>query len=461
MNAPQLQREWLSKHVVQSDLFHQPTLPEWLDVIRKTAARKIVELPVLDRKHELWRYTNLENLLSQNFNVADKVEVRSTLVSRQEFTRYEIDGLESDKIVLVNGKYSSQLSSLGILQQGVTITALSEALAENNDILTSWFGTVANPLDNIFTALNTAMIQSGVFIHISEEVRVKRPIEVIYLSAPTPENYAIKDGANPPLMLQSRNLIVLENSAEATIIERFVGGDSQCYFNNQLSELIINNNSRLIHYRVQDESRDAFHLSNIYLSQLKNSWYRCVNLGLAGKWNRTEFHGTFTQPGSTCELYGLSVVSDSQLMDMHLQLNHESQLCTSREHFKSIVFGRGKAVFDGQVRVEKQAQFTDALMTSDNLLLNRNGEVDTKPQLEIYADNVKCSHGTTVGELDAEQLFYLRSRGIDETKARAMLCIGFAGNILEKIELYPLQIACVNWTESLFSRRLNGGAESD
>jgi Fe-S cluster assembly protein SufD len=182
-------------------------------------------------------------------------------------------------------------------------------------------------------------------------------------------------------------------------------------------------------------------LSSLYLSQQAQSHYQGTTLAFGSAWARTEYHTRFEQEGAACELNGLYTVGDGQLTDFHLDVQHSVPGCVSREQFKGVLYGKGRAVFDGRILVDKQAQHSDAQLTNDNLMLTRNAEVDTKPQLEIYADDVKCSHGTTIGQLDPQQVFYLRSRGIDETAARKILCLGFAGEVLDSIEVPALRDA--------------------
>jgi Fe-S cluster assembly protein SufD len=281
--------------------------------------------------------------------------------------------------------------------------------------------------------MNTALVNDGVFVHVGSQVELDRPIEVIYLSR-TDED---------PLLMQPRNLIVLDTGAKATLVERFIGFGQSAYFHNNLTEISVAKSASLNHYRVQDESRSAYHLSSLYLSQQAHSRYHGTTLAFGGAWARTDYNTTFKQEGAECVLRGLYTVGDQQLTDFHLNVHHGVPGCASREQFKGVLYGKGRAVFDGRILVDKQAQHSDAHLTNDNLMLTRNAEVDTKPQLEIYADDVKCSHGTTVGQLDPQQVFYLRSRGIGETAARKMLCLGFAGEVLDSIELPVLRDAAI------------------
>jgi Fe-S cluster assembly protein SufD len=387
----------------------------------------VAELPVLDRKQEAWRYTSIEALLKHRLRPACDAADLPVL----DINDYLLPKFDSYRLVFANGRFDPHLSSIEDLPDGVSLGSLRAGLTTDPELLATWFGHTANHTEHVFTAMNTALVNDGVFVHVESQVSLDRPIEVIYLS----------QSDEDPLLMQPRNLIVLDAGAKAILVERFIGFGQSPYFNNNLTEISVGKRASLKHYRVQDESRSAYHLSSLYLSQQAQSRYQGVTLAFGGAWARTEYHTTFNQEGAVCELNGLYTVGDKQLTDFHLDVRHSVPACASREQFKGVLYGKGRAVFDGRILVEKQAQHSDAQLTNDNLMLTRNAEVDTKPQLEIYADDVKCSHGTTVGQLDPQQVFYLRSRGIDETAARKMLCIGFASEILDSIEVPALRDA--------------------
>jgi Fe-S cluster assembly protein SufD len=238
---------------------------------------------------------------------------------------------------------------------------------------------------------------------------------------------------------QPRHVIALGDGARGALIERYVSLGRSIYCTNSVLEISLGADAVLEHQRVQDESPNAFHITGLYLSQGRGSAYRGVNLGLGSAWARTDLVVRFAGENAECDLQGLYLAGDQQLMDYHLDVDHRVPGCTSREGFKGILYGKGRAVFDGRVHVAKDAQKTDAAMSNRNLLLSEGAEVDAKPQLEINADDVKCSHGTTVGQIEPEMLFYLRSRGISAAIARRMLCIGFAGEILDRVKPQALR----------------------
>jgi Fe-S cluster assembly protein SufD len=421
------QRSWAETLMSHPDADQSGQGPDWLVAARQAAREAVAELPVLDRKQEAWRYTSIETLLRHRFRPASAAADFPVL----DINDYLLPAFDSYRLVFANGRFDPQLSSIEDLPHGVSLGSLRTALTTDPERLATWFGHTANHTEHVFTAMNTALANDGVFVHVGSQIVLDRPVEVIYL------NLVDED----PLLMQPRNLIVLDAGAKATLVERFIGFGQSVYFNNNLTEVSVGKRASLRHYRVQDESRSAYHLSSLYLSQQAQSRYQGTTLAFGGAWARTGYNAIFKQEGAVCELNGLYTVGDQQLTDFHLDVRHSVPGCASREQFKGVLYGKGRAVFDARILIEKQAQHSDAQLTNDNLMLTRNAEVDTKPQLEIYADDVKCSHGTTVGQLDPQQVFYLRSRGIDETAARKMLCLGFAGEILDSTDVPALRDA--------------------
>ncbi|MDT8386300.1 MAG: Fe-S cluster assembly protein SufD [Thiogranum sp.] len=420
------QRAWFEQAIdqAQGDLPGQDL--DWLQQTRAHARRAIETLPVPNRKSEEWRYTAIEGLLKNSFQTpAGEADAARVLEAG--------DWLEPDypayRVIIVNGRCIVDASQTAGLPEGATVGSLRAALATDPELLGTWFGQAAAHTDHLFTALNTALINDGIFLHLKPGVVLDRPVEVVYLSL----------GQEQAPLTQPRNLVVLEKGASATLVERFIGPGNALYFHNGVTELALREGAILKHCRVQDESRNAYHLSSLYLTQDRNSLYQGTTLAFGGAWARTDYQAVFKEEGARCELGGLYTVGDRQLIDFHLDVRHSVPDCSSREQFKGILYGKGRGVFDGRILVEKQAQHSDAHLSNDNLLLTENGEIDTKPQLEIYADDVKCSHGTTVGQIDPQQMFYLRSRGIDADAARRMLCLGFAGEVIEAIEVPELR----------------------
>lgn len=420
------QRSWFQQLVEQGSTNLPGLNLDWLEHARESAREAVAELPALNRKQEAWRYSSVEGLLGSQFQATSNITSKNLSLDMEQWL---LPSLDSYRLVFVNGRCAPNLSNIQGLPNGVILASLRAALTTDPELLNTWFGQTANHTEHVFTALNTALMNDGVFIHIDSDIELDRPIEVIYLNL---------DQTNA-LLTQPRNLVVMENRSRATLIERFVCSGPSLYFHNNLTEIVVRQQASLNHYRIQDESRNAYHMSSLYLSQERDSRYQGTTLAFGGTWARTDYNVQFRQQDAECTLNGLYNAGDGQLTDFHLNVLHNVPGCTSRERFKGILYGKGRAVFDGRILVEKNAQKSDAHLTNDNLMLSRSAEVDTKPQLEIYADDVKCSHGTTIGQLDPEQIFYLRSRGISDSTARKMLSVGFAKEIIDTIEVAPLR----------------------
>ncbi|HEC07534.1 MAG TPA: Fe-S cluster assembly protein SufD [Thiolapillus brandeum] len=414
---PVATNHWARELVKQS----APAPADWLGELRNKANDQLDSLPLPRRKLEAWRYSRVDALLKQQFTPVVQAPDCTSLSRPESESPY--------MLVFVDGWFSPALSRIDDLPGEVTLKSIHQALNDGDALLQQYLGTLANAGENLFTALNTALINDGLFLHVPSGVCLEAPVEVFYLNS----------ASEQALLVQPRNLLVLDERSEATVIEHFLGDEDKTYFHNNITEVQLHGDARLSHYRIQDESNGAWHLSNLYLQQGEKSHYHGITLSFGGKWARTDYRSSFSGPQADCDLRGLYVVGDDQLSDFHLDIHHNQPACNSREQFKGLLYGKGRAVFDGRILVDQVAQLTDAQLTNDNLMLTRNAEVDTKPQLEIYADDVKCSHGTTVGQLDPQQIFYLRSRGIEESAATHMLCQGYAQEVIEHIHLGSLR----------------------
>ena len=421
MNTQPSPRQWFSDIAAQNAALSNTADAPWLSQARKDAMKAIDEIAMPERKQESWRYTDLARLYKQHYQYP--AEPAEGLPS-EPIENWVYSATESHRLVFVNGRYASALSSIQTLSDGIRLGSLRDALSKAPDEISSWLGQRQAGKTDVFDQLNRAFINDGLFIHVPAHARIEKPIEVVYLN--------LTEGQS--LLSQPRSLVILEDGASAKLIERFIGSGPSTYFFNAVTKLSLAANARLQHHRLQHETRSARHLSRIELRQQTASEYHGVNVAIGASWSRTDINARFDGPHAVCELDGLYTVGDGQYNDFHLDVLHNVPHCRSREDFKGIVYGDGRAVFDGMILVEKDAQKTDAQLSNKNLLLSQKGEVDTKPQLEIHADDVKCSHGTTVGKLDPNQLFYLRSRGIDQHRARQMICLGFAEQVLSSFD---------------------------
>lgn len=397
---------------------------EWLGAQRRAAMDRFAEIGFPHARLEAWKYTGIDGLLQQGFDVTDQVHEYPRHAIVRQFLKEPVAG----RLVFVDGVYQSDLSACETA--GVTIGSLRNAMADNDRSVLEAVGALSGVGEHGFAALNLATLRDGAVIRISEKTRLEQPVELLHV--------ATKGCAGQSL--RTRHLIMLEADASANLIERYVALDGEtAYFNNLVCEVALAERSRLVHQRVQMESQRAYHLCDIHLGLQADAHYHGISASLGAAWSRTTIHNRFFNEGANCELDGLYLAGDGQLTDVHLDVDHAVPRCDSREDFRGILHGAGKAVFDGLIQVREQAQKSNAHLYNANLMLSRRAEIDTKPQLVILADDVQCSHGTTVGQLDPQAIFYLRSRGLDEQNARHLLCLGFASEIVERFESETLR----------------------
>ncbi|MBU0656505.1 MAG: Fe-S cluster assembly protein SufD [Gammaproteobacteria bacterium] len=398
---------------------------DWHNRRQLHAVMQVQELPLPDLRSESWRYTPLPPLLEQQFKPAEPEE---DLLFAEDIRQLRLTGDDSPRIVLLNGFFVQELSSLP--EDGpLSVQPLRSALANGNKAVFEHLGELSGEGAHLFTALNTASLGEGVFIRVAAGAVLEQPVEILHVTISFDNEY----------ITQPRLLVLLEEGAQATLIEHYTHlADTLC-LNNIVAEVFLEKGAQLHHPRLQNESLRTRHLYSLYVRQAENSQYHGTTLALGGAWSRTEFHVDFSGSDADCQLNGFYLAGGKQSHDMHLDVIHNQPGCTSRERFKGILFDHGKAVFDGNVEVRPDAQKTDARLSNDNLLLSRDAEIDTKPRLEIYADDVLCSHGTTVGQIDDEMLFYLRSRGIVREQAVNMICTGFADEIIAMCQWEALE----------------------
>jgi Fe-S cluster assembly protein SufD len=412
-------RKWLEDILEQTPVDRNDS--RFLKRMRERARSNISEMSIPTRKTENWRYTLLEGLFENSFKpVGEEFDA----LQHDDIDEWLFESKNAYQVVFANGRYVPALTSFKQLPKGVSIGSLRQALLHQPEILAAWFGQTANHTQDVFTALNTALINDGLFVHLDRNTELDRPLEVIHV------NLSLEQA----VIIPSFSLIIMEQGSKAEIIERYISTGDSVYFFNEISEILLEERANLDHVYLQDESRQAFHLHKSFLSQGQASRYKSSAISYGSKWARKELHVRFQAKQAECQTNGLYLVGTEQLSDQHLEVLHNRPENNSYHRYKGIVYGEGRAVFDGRVIVQKDAQKTDAQLANHNLLLSRDAEVDTRPQLEIYADDVKCSHGTTVGQLEPEQLFYLQSRGISKQVAMKMLCAGFAGEIVESVD---------------------------
>ena len=400
----------------------------WVELLRSGAMDRFELLGFPSVNEEEWKYTNLASLVKADFRPV-RVD-RIPEVDRNEIRRYGYPETADAEIVLINGFLSTHLSSIKALES-IVVLDLSSAITDERyeKIVREYLGRFADYHDNGLTALNTAFINSGAFVLIPKDVKLAAPLQITYLSEPGSTN-----SVSFP-----RVLVVAEENSSATVIESYRSIGEGRYFTNAVIEIVLKEGARLEHYRLQRESRGAFHVATTSADLGPKSSYDATSITMGAQLSRHDIRVVMDHEGAECWVDGLYVVGSDQHTDTHSVIDHKKPHCVSHQLYKGILDGKARAVFNGKVFVRPGAQKTDALQTNKNLLLSNEARVDTKPQLEIFADDVKCAHGAAVGQIDQDELFYLETRGLNPELARNLLTYGFAEEVVAKIKVDTLR----------------------
>lgn len=398
----------------------------WVRELRAHALAHFETLGFPTTRHEDWKYTNVSAIERHPFRPAPRGPAGVTV---ERLAPRLFGELAAHRLVFVNGYYVPGLSASAGLPAGVTLGSLAQALEASAGALEPYLGRLAPVDTHSFAALNTAYLADGAYVHVARGAAVEKPIHLVFVTTEAAES----------LLTSPRSLIVLEDGAAATLVEQYVAlADTSC-FTNAVTEIALARGARLEHYRLQQESAKAYHVGGVHLRQERDSRYVSHAVDLGGLLVRNDLRSLLDAEGAECELNGLYVVDGHGHVDNHTCVDHAKPRGTSREFYKGVLAGRARAVFNGRVVVHPDAQHSDAQQTNHNLLLSRDAEVDTKPQLEIHADDVKCSHGATVGSLDEDALFYLRTRALDAGAARDLLTYAFADDVLARMRLAAIR----------------------
>lgn len=399
--------------------------PAWVFPLRKAGLARFAERGFPTLKDEDWRFTNVAPLAKLPFRPV--YEFAQDGVTPEVLAGFTFGSLDATRLVFVDGHFAAELSTPGPAPAAGSIQSLAAALKENSPLLEKHLGRPSTVGEEPFTALNTAFFQDGAFVHVPAGRRLERPVHLLFVST------AREAGATA----SPRNLVVLERGAEATVLETYASVANGTYFTNAVTELVLEEGAALEHCKVQDESQSAFHIAGIHARLGRNARLAAHSIATGARLSRNNIRTALAGEGVHCVLNGLYLTKGDQLADHHMVVEHAQPHCQSHEYYNGILDGRSKGVFHGRILVRQAAQKTDAKQTNKNLLLSEQATVDTKPQLEIYADDVKCTHGATVGQLNEESIFYLRSRGIGAVTARRMLIHSFAGEIIERLRYAP------------------------
>ena len=399
--------------------------PAWVFPLRKAGIVRFAELGFPSLHDEDWRFTNVAPIAKLPFKPV--FETTTNGITFEGISRFTFGSLGATRLVFVNGHFASNLSTPIHDNGGLRIDSLARVLAHDSVRVEKHLAQHAEDQANAFTALNTAFFQDGAFVEIPAGQMVATPIHLLFI------NTSKETGATS----HPRNLVIAAKGSQATILESYVSTVDSAYFTNAVTELIAADGATLEHCKFQDESQGAFHVAAIHAQLGRNANLVSHSIATGAKLSRNNIRTVLAGEGVECVLNGLYVTHGEQLADHHMIVEHAQPHCQSHEYYNGILDGRSKGVFHGRILVRQPAQKTDAKQTNKNLLLSEDATIDTKPQLEIYADDVKCTHGATVGQLNDESIFYLRARGIGVDTARRMLIHAFAAEIIERIRYLP------------------------
>jgi Fe-S cluster assembly protein SufD len=391
--------------------------PRWLQSLREDAFARFSETGFPTTHDEDWRFTNVSAVANTPFELAGP-----DTVSREQLAQFGASEFACC-LVFVNGLFSQQLSRVSTLPKGVTLGSLAAQLKKDPASLELHLGRYLNTQRDAFAALNTSLMGDGVYVHVPRGIALDTPIYVLYVTVP----------GSGPTMNHPRNLIVAEENSQVTVVEDYVSLGEGTTFSNAGTELIAGDNANVSHYMIVREGDQAYNFSTLRIQQGRHANVATHSLLLSGALVRNNVHPVLAGEGSECLINGLFMANGRQHMDNYMLVEHASPHCDSRQFYNGILNGQSHGVFHGRIIVHKDAQKTDAKQTNRNLLLSDDAQIDTKPQLEIYADDVKCTHGATIGQFDDNALFYLRSRGLAEAAARHVLLLAFANECLDRM----------------------------
>jgi Fe-S cluster assembly protein SufD len=393
--------------------------PTWLRKLREDAFARFCEAGFPTVHDEDWRFTNVAAIAKTPFRLAPYLAP----LSPAELQPWRIEEAAC-QVVFVNGRFAPELSEIAGLPQGVQVTSLAKQIRENPGALEPHLGRYLDIDRDAFCALNTAFMEDGAYLYVAKGAVLEAPVHLLFISTANGE----------PHMSHPRNLIVAEEDSQATIIEDYVSLGGGAVFCNPITELVAGDHAVVSHYLIERENTEAFNTSTLRIQQGRSANVASHSVLLGGALVRNNVHPVLAGEGGECLINGLFVGTGHQHLDNYMRVEHANPHCGSRQFYNGILDGHAHGVFHGRIIVHKDAQKTDAKQTNRNLLLSDDAQIDTKPQLEIYADDVKCTHGATIGQIEEDALFYLRSRGIDEVSARNLLLFAFASECLDRMK---------------------------
>lgn len=398
----------------------------WLDEIRQAGISRFKHTGFPGNKEEEWRFTNVAPIARVPFQLAPTTAhspAAAEIVKRFSFGHEAVS-----ELVFVDGYFVAQLSKLGKLPRGVKVTNVAKALETDESLLERHVGKYADITKNPFVALNAGFIRDGAFIHVPRGVVVEGPIHLLFVST---------EGSDPTVS-HPRSLVLVEQGAQAQVVESYVG-DSGVYFTNAVTEIILGDDALVDHCKLQQESREAFHVATMQVNLGRQANFISHSASLGSRLTRNDLNVVMGGEAAEATLNGLVVARGNQHIDNHTLLDHAKPNCPSHELYKHVLADKASGVFKGKILVRQDAQKTDSKQTSKSLLLSDDAMMNSQPALEIYADDVKCTHGSTIGPVDEEQVFYLRSRGVGLEAARHLMTYAFAADVTRRIKVEPVR----------------------
>ena len=393
---------------------------DWLKTLRSDAYQFFSEKGFPSLRDEDWRYTNVSAIEKKRFSpqlTAENSEIDSQLINQNRVEN-------TLSVVLLNGRFAAEHSNLEGLPEGAIVLGMADALEQHPELVEQYLAKAVSNDEHSFVAFNTAWFSDGLFVYVPKKLKLEQPIQLLHIVT------------EADLLASTRHVLIADELAEATVIETFVG-ENTAYLSAAVTEVFVEKNAQITLFKVQNESEKAYHFGGTYVKQARDSRFIHHNFAFGGLLARNDIH-TDLDSASECDLNGLYLGIKRQHIDNHTRINHLKPHAISHEFYKGVLNQRARGVFQGLVYVAEDAQKTDSSMNNRNLLLSNDAEVDAKPQLEIYADDVKCAHGVTVGQLEDKSIFYLKSRGVDEETARNMLTFAFANEMVEKVKIEGL-----------------------
>lgn len=397
-----------------------------LQGLRREAFDRFARLGFPTQKHEAWKYTNIRAALQHDYRVQLRPEIPA--LTKEALAGYRIPGFDAHLVVLVNGRFSAALSEIGELPRGVVLTSLAEANEHHTELLNRYLGRYTGREEESFTALNTAFTLDGIFFYVPKNVVVEKPVQVLHLTS-TAED----------LFIQPRSLYILEQGSQARIVETTQTGTPSRTFTNDVAEYYVGPNAHLDLVKAQLDDEQAVRVSSSHVYQEQDSVFSVCTVMLGGALLRNNLNVLPDAENCESHLIGLYLPHGEQHMDNHTLVDHAKPNCFSNELYKGVLADRSSGVFNGKVFVRRDAQKINAFQENKSILLSTEARMNAKPELEIYADDVKCSHGATTGRLDPEAVFYLASRGLSKQAARALLLVAFARDVLDHVKVEPIR----------------------